>query len=157
MPKPIWTIRDPRRLFVGLSFAVAGLMLFYTLINLPYIPMPYSWSVIVYCRYAELLVTPVVSLLLCILWKFFISRNRVLIGCKPASDPIALDRQKILSKDCRITAMSLITLALAFIQLDMLNKAKGIPGFGLFIPLLCFVVWLFTSIRFRSMIRRNSK
>lgn len=151
MIKQIWTIRDPRRLFIGLSFAVAGLMLFYTLINLPYIPMPHPWSGIDYAA------VPVISLLLCILWKVLISKNSVLTGCKKASDPIALDRQKTLSKDCRIAAMALMTLILAFVQLDILNKAKALPGFGLAVPLFCLVAWLFSSIRFRSMIRRISK
>lgn len=157
MIKQIWTVRDPRKLFIGLSFTIAGLMLFYTLINLLYIPMPYSWSGIVFMEYARITVTPVISLLLCFLWKIRISRGGVLSGCKKASNPISLDRQKSLSKDCRIAAMTIATLALAFVQLDILNKAKSLPGFGLAVPFFCLVAWLFTSIRYRSAIRQISK
>lgn len=152
MIKQIWTVRNPQKMFAGLAFAVSGLMLVYTLLNLMYIPMPYSWSVIVTLEYIRLSVTPIVSLLLCILWRFFLTRDTVLIGCKPAKNEIALTRQKKLSRDCRTATMVLWSIALAFVQLDLLNKAKQTPGFGLLIPVLCLIALLIVSIRYRFII-----
>lgn len=150
--KPIWTVRNPQKLFTGLAFAVSGLMLVYTIMNLYYIPMPYSWSTIVLLEYTRLLITPVAALLLCCLWAFFLSQNTVLIGCKAAEDKIVLSRQKKLSKDCRTATMMFWSVALAFFQLDLLNDAKQMQGFGLFIPILCLIALLIVSIRYRFLI-----
>lgn len=149
MIKQIWTVRNPQKLFTGLAFAIAGLILGYTVMNLMYLPMENTGLL----EYARLLATPLLSLSLCVLWFFLIKRNTVLFGCKAAADDTALSRQKKLARDCRLTTMMLITVALAFVQLELLNQAKQLSGFGLLPSILCVLALVIASLRFRAMIR----
>ena len=65
----------------------------------------------------------------------------------------ALSRQKALSRDCRTASMMFWSVGLGFLQLDALNMAKQMQGFGLFVPLVCLIAMVIVSIRYRLKLR----
>lgn len=82
-------------------------------------------------------------------WIFRIHSNTVLIGVRKAKHEAVVLKQKKLSRDYRTAAMMLWTVGLGFLQLDMLNTAKQMQGFGLFIPVVCLFALVAVSIRYR--------
>lgn len=73
----------------------------------------------------------------------------MLIGVRKAKHEAVVLKQKKLSRDYRTAAMMLWTVGLGFLQLDMLNTAKQMQGFGLFIPVVCLFALVAVSIRYR--------
>jgi hypothetical protein len=109
--KQIWTIRSRYKLFIGLSFAIAGVILGYSALNLTVLPETILWNDGEVSKYA-LLVIPVFSLLLCV--GFYLLSRRL---CGLWSE--------MFTACCFLQAMFL-----AFLQLRYLNIAKGIPRFS---------------------------
>lgn len=113
------------------------------------------------CRFACLadkaaifwLILPLVMVFVCALWFYLIRRNTVLAGVRAAEDAAALSRQKALSRDCRTASMMFWSVGLGFLQLDALNMAKQMQGFGLFVPLVCLIAMVIVSIRYRLKLR----
>ncbi len=153
MIKQIWTIRSPQRLFSGLAAAVTGVFVLYTAISLFYLPETVPFRLLGGQSRYLLLILPLVMVFVCALWFYLIHRNTVLAGVRAAEDAAALSRQKALSRDCRTASMMFWSVGLGFLQLDALNTAKQMQGFGLFVPLVCLIAMVIVSIRYRLKLR----
>lgn len=132
MIKQIWTIRSRYKLFIGLSFAIAGVILGYSALNLAVLPETIPWSDSKASKYA-LLAIPTLSLLLCV---GFYLLSRRLSGLW----------NEMFTACCFLQAMFL-----AFLQLRYLNIAKGIPHFSDLILILTgaafFIAVIYYSIK----------
>lgn len=154
MIKQIWTIRSPQRLFSGLAAAVTGVFVLYTIISLFYLPETVPFRLLGEQSRYLLLILPLVMVFACALWFYLIRRNTVLAGVRAAEDTVVLSRQKTLSRDCRTASMMFWAVGLGFWQLDALNTAKQMQGFGLFVPVVCLIAMVVVSARYRLKLRR---
>lgn len=153
MIKQIWTIRSPQRLFSGLAAAVTGVFTLYTVMSLFYLPEKVPFRLLGEQSRYLLLLLPVVMTAVCALGLFLIHRDTVLAGVRASQDETVLSRQKKLSRDCRTASMMFWAVGLGFLQLDALNTAKQMQGFGLFVPVICLIAMLIVSIRYRIKLR----
>lgn len=154
MIKQIWTIQNPQKLFKGLAAAVTAVFVTYSALSVCYLPDTVTIRFFGEGSRFFLLVLPVVMILVCALWFYLVKRGGVLVGMRPADDPVQLSRQKKLSEDCRIASMMFWSVGLGFLQLDFLNTAKKMQGFGLFVPIACLIAMAVVSVRYRLKIRK---
>lgn len=147
MIKQIWTVRNPERLFIGLACAICGVITLYTVLNFWYLPPQVSMRLIGTQRRLFTIVLPVVHIALCTFFVLRYRQGRVLFPLSSKVSSETMKERKKCSQQTRVVCMVLCSIALAFWQLDCLNTAKELPGFGLFVPVLCGVLALLMYVR----------
>lgn len=145
--KQIWTVRSPERLFVGLACAICGVMTLYTVLNFWYLPPQIPMRLIRTQSRLLTVVLPVVHIALCAFFVLRYRKNGMLFPLSETADSQTANERRRLSRQTRVICMMLCSVALAFWQLDCLNTAKELPGFGLFVPVLCGVLALLMYVR----------
>ncbi len=147
MIKQIWTVRSPERLFVWLACAVCGVITLYTALNFWYLPPQIPVRLLGTQSRLFVIVLPIVHLALCTFFVLRYRKNAVLFPLSDVSDSQTIKLRKKDSQKTRVICMMLCSAALAFWQLDCLNTAKELPGFGLLIPVLCGALALLFYVR----------
>lgn len=156
MIKQIWTIRSKKKLFTGLSFGIAGFMLFYSALTLLVMENRISWennpfgSVDAQVSKYFLLLLPLLSILCCTL--LYLLSKRTTLPFRSKKKPATAQQIEAFQNGC-IGENFLFSLFLAFIQLDKLDTAKGTVGFSSLVPILLvlamivFLIWSAVKIR----------
>lgn len=155
MIKQIWTVRSLPKLFNGLTLSLSTFMLLYTVLNVIFfdkevITRLNFWS----SRFVSndklaLLIVPVLCFFASlILWHLSNVPKKLKYEVTEATRKTALKDIKN-HREYIVGSNFLITIISFFVELDALNTAKSLPGFGLF-PALIGVVLLiiFTVIKY---------
>lgn len=157
MIKQIWFIRNERKLINALCFTIGAVMLLYSLLSVWAMAsdqlLRYDTAALKPTLFAlmaeqfELLVLPLLSLAICGILFFMSNHAKPVKNC---IDKRVAALQKQFRRDMLIGSNLLITLILAFFQLDKISLAKGVSGFGLVPVYICIaggVIYYIWSIK----------
>lgn len=149
MIKKYWVVRSREKLFWGLTFAISGVLLVYTLLNLTVLSDTIPWRQFLFTPVTELskyalLTLPILSFLPTILlWQ---TSGKT---ADPAIPTEMSEKQEHFVRSTRVYGAFLLSLFFFFWQIDRLNTAKSLPGFPPFVPLAFLVgllVWLIVRL-----------
>ncbi len=163
MIKQIWFVRNERKLINLLCFAIAGVILLYSVLNIwalsnaelttllqddKNIIPPNLYSLML--ARVDLFVLPLISLLVCSMLFWFSNHTKPTKNCV---DNQSASLQKQIKRDLLIGTNLFITLVFSFWQIDRLNNAKQIAGFGL-VPIYLFIAGIlaFYSIMIKKLL-----
>lgn len=153
MIKNIWVVRSREKLFWGLTFAISGVMLGYTLLNLTVLTDTIPWRQFLFSPVTELskyalLTLPILSFLPTILlWRFV--RQMPAKAADPTISAEKSEKQKGFLRSTCVYGAFLLSLFFFFWQMDRLNTAKNLPGFPPFVPLALLaglLIWLIVRL-----------
>ncbi|MFZ2539156.1 MAG: hypothetical protein WAX04_09690 [Oscillospiraceae bacterium] len=147
MIKQIWFIRNERRLINSLCFTITGLILFYSILSIwalanselamllqldETIIKPSLYSLMF--KRVNLYILPLILLVVCSMLLWFSNHIKSARYC---TDEQSAARKKQIKRDLLIGTNLFTTLVFSFLQIERLNIAKQIAGFG-FVPIyLC--------------------
>lgn len=159
MVKPIWTVRSIHRLFNGLNVAIAAFSLGYSLLCVLVLPelIPFRfipWVDPIHASRYFLAILPSVILVVGVmLWVLSKKAKHLRYEINEVTKPTA-EKDRKNHMELLIGINFLLMVSGLFFQMDALNTAKQIDGFGV-IPAIAPLVLLIPFVIYKLMITRK--
>ena len=154
MIKQIWFIRNERKLINSLSFTIVGFIFLYSLLSIWALSdalLDSSNQNVYQLMFgnAHLIILPLVSLLVSSVLFWFSNHTKASKNC---FDKQSIVLEQKVKRDLLIGTNLFLTLVISFVQIEFLNYAKQISGFGLTPIYICIVgvtcFYVFTIFKF---------